>query len=119
MSSCRQFPDRSRKLGWGLLRRVMANARQDAVLPATSKLACRRCSVGCHDDAVGITVQRDCRYGNCGKGGEAPLQVIVRSVSWRRPEAMTVGVNDDLDIVRIVECRRTPLESGRIELPVW
>ena len=43
---------------------------------------------------------------------------VVRKVPRRKAEAMAIAVDHDVDIIRIIECNRGPIERRLIEMPV-
>ena len=63
-------------------------------------------------------VERDGRYANPGKGGELLLDCFQAGVAGDPSEAMALGMNHDLNKIRIVEGSRGPLKGRVIEAPV-
>src|SRR6516165_3720737 len=67
---------------------------------------------------IGITFERDGGHRNVGRCSEALLEILVPGLA-RRAEAPAIIVDDDVDMIRIVESRRTTLEGRLIEVPIW
>src|SRR5258708_32493420 len=69
-------------------------------------------------DAVALAMQHDCPHRYRRLCFEAPLGRFEGRIACRVAEAMTVGLNDDVDEVRIVERRGAPLIGRVVEMPV-
>src|SRR5215813_1242508 len=68
--------------------------------------------------AVRVAFKRDRGYGNVGELGEPRLERIVLRLTFGQPETPPIVVDRNGDVIRIVEGRRRPIESGVIEIPL-
>jgi hypothetical protein len=62
-------------------------------------------------------LQHDGRYRDRRARREPLLDALKRRVTWRVAEAVPVGLDDDVDEIRIVERRRWALEGRIVEFP--
>ena len=68
---------------------------------------------------VGVTLERDRGHGDDGRGRKPVLEVVVARLTGSDTEAPPVIVDDDVDVVRVVERRRAPVERLVVEVPLW
>ena len=69
-------------------------------------------------DSVAGAMQDDGGDGDLRLGGKLLLDRLQGRIAWRVPETVAIGMDHDLDEVRIVEGCRRPIESGIVEAPV-
>src|SRR5271154_4336735 len=88
------------------------------MLTPAKKLRRCRLAVRRRDHPVRVPVEGDCRNADGWLRCEPFLEVFVGWVARRMAETMAVGVNDDVDVVRVVEGNGTSVESRVVKLPV-
>src|SRR4051794_18912116 len=102
----------------GLLREVVA----DAALDGAVRVAARELpGIGARVRVrrpVGVALEGDRRHRDPGCFGEALLQLAVLRFAFREPQPPAVVVDHDLDVIRVVERRRAPIESRVVEAPL-
>src|ERR1051326_263840 len=69
--------------------------------------------------AIGVALHGDCRHGDDRACGEPLLQIVIFRLAVSDAQTPTVIVNHDLNMIRILEGHRTPIERGIVEVPVW
>ena len=69
--------------------------------------------------AIGIAFHGDGGYGDDWSFGKALFEIVVFRLAFRQPETPAIVVDDDSDVVRIFERRRTAIERGVVEVPFW
>src|SRR5947209_7659841 len=113
-----QFQHRAGEGVWSLLGKVVTRVGHLVVDVGPAKVTCRRATVSCREVAICQAVQGDSR----DRDGRLRSQLLLDLVVGRRAgcvsEAMTVGVQHDLDVVGIVEGHRGAVQRGVIEGPV-
>jgi hypothetical protein len=55
---------------------------------------------------IGVAFERDRRHPDGRSSGNTPLEVVIFRLALSEPEAPTVVVDDDVDVIGIVERRR-------------
>ncbi len=96
----------------------MADNRDQPVLVRSGEEARLRGRGAGRRDAVAFAVQHDCRHRDRRPFGKLALQHVIGGVARRVTEAMAVGVDDDVDEIRIVEGVRRAVIGGVVEVPV-
>src|SRR5215475_13663506 len=97
----------------------MACSWNDAMGASARELGRARFPIGRGSDAIPIAIERYRRHRNRRQHSEAPLDLGIMRIAIGESKAMTVAVNHDIDIVRIVMRHDRPLETCIVELPVW
>jgi hypothetical protein len=60
-------------------------------------------AIGGGDDGIGLPVEGDCGDRDDGKRRELRLDIRILRIAGREAEAMPLGVDHHVDIIRIVE----------------
>src|SRR5215468_681507 len=68
--------------------------------------------------AVRVAFKRDRGHGDVWELGELRLERVVLRLAFGEPEAPPIVVDRNGDVIRIVEGRRRPIESGVVEIPL-
>src|SRR5476651_2665074 len=114
-----QRPDRIDRIARGLLRHIVADHWKNAAFVEAGELFRRRI-VRARDraHAVGLAIEIDRRHADRGLGLDARLDVHERRIARRVTEAVTIGLDHNVDIVGIIEGGRGLVEGGIPEVPV-
>ncbi len=113
-----QFQDRAGECVWRLLGKVVTRVEHLVVHAGPGEVTCRRAAVSGREVAICQAVQGDSRDCDGRLRSELLLDLVVGRVAGCESEAMTVGVQHDVDIVGIVEGHRGTFQRGVIEVPV-
>src|SRR6266516_6584234 len=113
-----QFQDRAGKGVWSLLGKVVTRVGHLVVRARPSEVTRRRATVSCREVAICQAVQGDRRDRDGWLRSQLLLDLMVRRVAGCVSEAMTVGVQHDVDVVGIVESPSGAFQRGVIEVPV-
>ena len=98
-----EVEDRRSDGGWSFLGCIVTHHRDQPALIGTGKKACMVCRPFRTGDAVAFSVQHDGRHWDLWLRRELPLYVLVSGVAGSVAEPMAVGVDNDVDEIRIVE----------------
>ena len=107
--------DRFGKRVWGLLRQIMPDAARDGSMRVFAGeffgigggFGMRR--------AIGVALEGNGRHGDDRRFGKPLFQIVVFWLTLREPKSPAIIVNHDGDVIRVIERRRTAVESGVIE----
>jgi hypothetical protein len=95
----------------------MAGASDHAMLARADEMHRRRLAIRRRHDTIHVPVQGDAGHADRRLRGEPLLQLRVRWVARSEAQAMSVGVDDDVDIVGVVEGACALLEGRVVEAP--
>src|SRR5690606_236363 len=98
---------------------IVTSTRNAPVLTRAEKFCSGRCAVARGVVSIRLAVEGNCWHSNWRLICELSLYCVVRRISRRKAEPMTVGVDHHIDVVRIVECSSGSLESFVGESPRW
>src|SRR5580698_6713981 len=87
--------------------------------PRSTKLCCGSRAIAGGIIAVRKAIQGNCRHGDNGKAREPPLDLLIQRISWGKTQTMSVGVDDNFDVVRVVKCQCSAFKGRFIKSPGW
>ena len=70
-------------------------------------------------DAVGVAPQNDGRHRDPGLAGQQLFKRVEHGIARDEAEAMTVGMDDDVDEIGVVKCFGGAREGRVVEVPKW
>ena len=116
--SQRQAPTQRQRIPSGcFFGQVVTYVRNYAMLTSAEELRGCRFAVCCRNDPVRVPVQRDCRNLDNRHCSKLQFDTLIRRVSRRQAKAMTVGVDRRIDVIRILEGTRVPVEGRLVKAP--
>src|SRR5947209_10848742 len=112
------FQDRAGEGVWSLLGKVVTRVGQLVMHAGPAEVMGRRAAVSGREVAIGQAVQGDSGDRDSRLRSQLLLDLVVGRGAGCVSEAMTVGVQHDVDVVGIGEGHRGAVQGGVIEVPV-
>ncbi|MGO7135835.1 hypothetical protein AB9E06_33930 [Rhizobium leguminosarum] len=114
-----QFPDSIRETGRRFLRHVVPDTLQYATVVEPDELSGLLVIRWRRVDAIVRAQNYDGRSGNIGFACQSLFDFCISWIACNDAITMPIGMDYDIDEVRIVESGRASLECGVIEGPGW